>query len=68
MILDEAIEHLQDKFDENNWSCEDLQLLYWLMELKERREIGDKFLKYHLKKMIDEIKMLEELLPRNEIA
>jgi len=38
------------------------------MELKERREIGDKFLKYHLEKMVDEIKMLEELLPRNEIT
>ena len=73
MTLDEAIEHLQDKFEEDNWSCEEcrqehLQLLQWLMELKERREIGDKFLKYHLEKMVDEIKMLEELLPRNEIT
>ena len=71
MTLDETIEHLQDKFDEDNWSCEEyrqehLQLLYWLMELRERREIGDKFLKCHLNKIVDEIKMLEELLPRNE--
>jgi len=32
MTLDEAIEHLQDKFEEDNWSCEEcrqehLQLL-----------------------------------------
>jgi hypothetical protein len=23
MTLDEAIEHLQDKLNENNWSCEE---------------------------------------------
>lgn len=71
MTLDEAIEHLQDKLNENNWSCEEcrkehLQLCLWLIELRERREIGDKFLHYHLDQMQNEIKRLKELLPRNE--
>lgn len=71
MTLDEAIEHLQDKLNEDSWSCEEchqehLQLWLWLIELRERREIGDKFLKYHLDQMQNEIKRLKELLPRNE--
>ena len=71
MTLDEAIEHLQDKLNEYNWSCEEcrqehLQLYLWLIELRERREIEDKFLNYYLDQMQNEIKRLKELLPKYE--
>ena len=43
MTLQEAIEHLEEKLAEDNWSCKECkkeheQLLEWLIELKNWRE------------------------------
>lgn len=45
MTLQEAIEHLEEKLAEDNWSCKECkkeheQLLEWLIELKNWREIN----------------------------
>jgi hypothetical protein len=37
MTLDEAIEHCKEKINNTKCGLEHRQLMYWLIELKERR-------------------------------
>ena len=46
MTLDEAIKHLQEVIEQDDFSCaecksEHEQLLEWLIELRERREVDE---------------------------